>query len=225
MSSCDDEWMLKKSNATYFLRIGEFSKKLCWEPGKYLDSRDFTIGNAKFKLRFFPSGSLGSDPAMMTTKESNNNQVAVANFKCVSVYLYNQSTFDLMLDHLNISLGPKTLQLSEQYLRSRAGVGWSCFMSHAEVAGGAVLRNHKLEVRAEVAVLWERHVEDESGFDTRLLMLELRAAVRELGREVAQLRASTAQQPCRRCSDTTVRLAEQADYRNSCQVRPRTPDI
>ena len=39
-----------------------------------------------------------------------------------------------------------------RYLRSRAGVGWSCFMSHAEVAGGAVLRNHKLEVRAEVAV-------------------------------------------------------------------------
>ena len=70
----------------------------------------------------------------------------------------------------------------------------------------------------ELQVLWERHVEDESGFDTRLLMLELRAAVRDLGREVAQLRASTAQQPCRRCSDTTVRLADQADYRNSCQV-------
>ena len=40
---CDDEWLLRKTEGTYFLRIGDFLSKLSWSAGTYLDTQVWDI--------------------------------------------------------------------------------------------------------------------------------------------------------------------------------------
>ena len=127
---CDDEWILRKAQGTYFLRIGEFLKKTRWPAGMFLDSKVFLIGNTKFKLRFYPNNSQA--PTMKTVSShagsgsegSPPSDSSPAREGFVGVYLYNESQFDVLAD-IVLKVGPKALTLNKQFLRGNDCVGES----------------------------------------------------------------------------------------------------
>ena len=120
-NACDDEWILRKTEGTYFLRIGDFASKVNWSPGTFLDSRTFLIGNTKFKLRFFPNNSCSTKEVL---NESRLDTDAIDNFtdRFVGVYLYNESNFDVLAD-IKMTLGGKTMSLQKQFLREKECIG------------------------------------------------------------------------------------------------------
>ena len=128
--ACDDEWILRKTEGTYFLRIGDFASKVNWSPGTFLDSKTFLIGNTKFKLRFFPNNSCSTkevvnDNGLETDVIDNNTD------RFIGVYLYNESNFDVLAD-IKLTLGGKTMALQKQFLREKECIGkyllWSSDM-------------------------------------------------------------------------------------------------
>merc|ERR1712112_335488 len=52
--------------------------------------------------------------------------------KCVGVFLYNQSSFDVLVD-FKLSLGNRTKLFQKQFLRAHECIGWSSFFTHHEV--------------------------------------------------------------------------------------------
>ena len=118
---CDDEWMLKKTEGTYFLRIGDLVSKIEWAPGTYLDSQKFVIGSSKFKLRFFPNNNVCSPLEPQDMDMEINNQGNRGSF---GVFLYNLNSFDVLVD-LKLTMGRKTLNLQKQFLRENECIGKS----------------------------------------------------------------------------------------------------
>ena len=119
--ACDDEWILRKTEGTYFLRIGDFASKVNWSPGTFLDSKIFLIGNTKFKLRFFPNNlcstkEVVNDNGLETDVIDNNID------RFIGVYLYNESNFDVLAD-IKLTLGGKTMALQKQFLREKECIG------------------------------------------------------------------------------------------------------
>ena len=108
VGECDDEWVLRKNQGSYFLRIGEFMRKTRWPSEIFLDSKVFIVGNAKFKLRFFPNISHES------SREDG----------FVGVYVFNESSFDVLAD-LTIKLGSKAMTLQKQFVRGKECIGKS----------------------------------------------------------------------------------------------------
>ena len=117
---CDDEWILRKTEGTYFLRVGDFASKVYWPVGTFLDSKVFLIGNTKFKLRFFPNCVYPSKKVLSNDGENNEIENFEENF--VGVYIYNESNFDVLAD-IKLTLGPRTMALQKQFLRERECVG------------------------------------------------------------------------------------------------------
>ena len=117
---CDDEWILRKTEGTYFLRVGDFASKVYWSAGTFLDSKVFLIGNTKFKLRFFPNCVYPSKKVLSNDGENNEFENFEENF--VGVYIYNESNFDVLAD-IKLTLGPRTMALQKQFLRERECVG------------------------------------------------------------------------------------------------------
>ena len=127
---CDDEWILRKAQGTYFLRIGEFMKKTRWPAGMFLDSKVFLIGNTKFKLRFYPNNSQAPSMKMVSSSSSAGSgsegsppsDGSPAREGFVGVYLFNESQFDVLADVV-LKVGPKALTLNKQFLRGNDCVG------------------------------------------------------------------------------------------------------
>jgi len=158
---CDDEWLLRKTEGTYFLRIGDFLSKLNWSAGTYLDTQVFAIGNTKFKLRFIPNN----------VKEYVN-QRSDENMGSFGVYLYNLSNFDVLAD-LKLSMGMRSMTMERKFLRHRECFGWGSFFTHKEMlndGNGVVNKAGKLEVRAEITVNWERKVDNIQSLTTSDLL-------------------------------------------------------
>jgi len=204
--ACDDEWILRKTEGTYFLRIGDFASKVNWSPGTFLDSKTFLIGNTKFKLRFFPNNPCSTkevvnDNGLETDVIDNNND------RFIGVYLYNESNFDVLAD-IKMTLGGKTMALQKQFLREKECIGWSSFLSHHQLLHTKILnREGKLEVRAEVTTNWERKVDQaQSMTNTDLLqgvLRELSGLRKEMMRMEARMNKQVLQETtwpqCTKC--------------------------
>jgi len=162
---CDDEWLLRKTEGTYFLRIGDFLSKLSWSAGTYLDTQVFTIGNTKFRLRFIPNNE-NKDSVIPRSDEETKM------FASLGVYLYNLSNFDVLAD-LKLTIGKRSMSMEKKFLRHRECIGWSSFFTHKEMLhdGNGVLNGDgKLEVRAELTVNWERKVDSIQSLTTSDLL-------------------------------------------------------
>jgi len=197
---CDDEWILRKAQGTYFLRIGEFLKKTRWPSGMFLDSRVFLIGNTKFKLRFYPnnnnsqklvansstgSGSEGEE--MKTDSPASNRSPEAEGF--VGVYLYNESNFDVLADII-LKVGSEVLTLKKQFLRANECVGWPWVYRHSQLESKTILNKEgKLEVRAEITTNWERKVDPTQALTNSDLLQGVLYELRHLREEMAGVQA------------------------------------
>jgi len=186
--ACDDEWILRKTEGTYFLRIGDFASKVNWSPGTFLDSKTFLIGNTKFKLRFFPNNfcstkEVVNDNGLETDVIDNNTD------RFIGVYLYNESNFDVLAD-IKLTLGGKTMALQKQFLREKECIGWSSFLTHHQLLYSNILnREGKLEVRAEVTTNWERKVDQVQAMTSTDLLQGVLQELRGLRKEVTKMEA------------------------------------
>ena len=205
--ACDDEWILRKTEGTYFLRIGDFASKVNWSPGTFLDSKIFLIGNTKFKLRFFPNN-------LCSTKEVVNDNGLETDVidnhidRFIGVYLYNESNFDVLAD-IKLTLGGKTMALQKQFLREKECIGrnikkltvliyhltyylpgWSSFLTHHQLLYTNILnREGKLEVRAEVTTNWERKVDQAQSLTSTDLLQGVLQELRGLRKEMMKMEA------------------------------------
>lgn len=186
--ACDDEWILRKTEGTYFLRIGDFASKVNWSPGTFLDSKTFLIGNTKFKLRFFPNNPCSTkevvnDNGLETDVIDNNND------RFIGVYLYNESNFDVLAD-IKMTLGGKTMALQKQFLREKECIGWSSFLSHHQLLHTKILnREGKMEVRAEVTTNWERKVDQAQSMTSTDLLQGVLRELSGLRKEMMRMEA------------------------------------
>jgi len=188
---CDDEWMLRKTEGTYFLRIGDFASKINWSPGNFIDSQIFIIGNTKFKLRFFPNVLQGprmsSDVAMSEEYVEQKKEEKDEDHRCVGVYLFNQSGFDVLVD-FKMTLSNRVKMFQKQFLRANECIGWSSFFTHLEIMNQNVLnREGKLEARVDITTNWERKVEKDlsQSFKNSDLLQGILQEMRKLREDIA----------------------------------------
>ena len=194
-TACDDEWMLKKTEGTYFLRIGDFASKTNWPEGTFIDSQIFIIGNTKFKLRFFPNlscpASLSEQAIACQSQEYVEPKKEEKEDKCVGVFLYNQSSFDVLVD-FKLCLGNRTKMFQKQFLRAHECIGWSSFFTHHEVLTQNVLnREGKLEARVDITTNWERKIENDlsQSFKNSELLQGVLQEIRRLREDMASVHA------------------------------------
>jgi len=189
---CDDEWILRKAQGTYFLRIGEFLKKTRWPSGMFLDSRVFLIGNTKFKLRFYPNNNsqklvANSSTGSGSEGEDSNRSPEAEGF--VGVYLYNESNFDVLADII-LKVGSEVLTLKKQFLRANECVGWPWVYQHSQLESKTILNKEgKLEVRAEITTNWERKVDPTQALTNSDLLQGVLYELRHLRQEMAGVQA------------------------------------
>ena len=124
VGECDDEWVLRKNQGSYFLRIGEFMRKTRWPSEIFLDSKLFIVGNAKFKLRFFPNINSGQGVKLESSVGGNRSHGSSRQDGFVGVYVFNESSFDVLAD-LTIKLGSKAMTLQKQFVRGKECIGKS----------------------------------------------------------------------------------------------------
>jgi len=184
---CDDEWILRKTQGSYFLRIGDFMKKTRWPSEIFLDSKVFVIGNAKFKLRFFPNNSHTCGMRQICHGSDGDGSPHQEGF--VGVYLYNEANFDVLAD-ITIKLGSRSMTLQKQFLRGKECTGWPRFLYHDDLQKFRILnKDGKLEVSTQITTNWERKVNQNQSWTDKDLLQGILLELQNLRAEVKDVRA------------------------------------
>ena len=169
------DWQLKRQNGIlYTIRVENFKGKLKWtQPGKSVDSKTFSIGEAKFRIKIIPK------------KRSVD--------KSMRIFLRNESAWVVKVSCV-LTVKSQKEDLGEHYYQvGTDGDAPELVICHSELENGQLLGDDgSFILQADLNLLAEQVTEGRSltgGLEERLEMLQVEAA--EQRKEIQKLRRAT----------------------------------